>query len=69
MYVFDSGTFYVLFVLVLGSIAERWALKTDYMISEKVRVHSHASVVCIQLPATTCGVMCPVTHSPQLAAG
>ncbi|XP_067940048.1 solute carrier family 12 member 8-like [Watersipora subatra] len=31
-----SGTFYVLFVLVLGSIAERWTLKSDYMIAEKV---------------------------------
>ena len=33
-----SGTFYVLFVLVLGSVTERWALQSDYMIAEKVGI-------------------------------
>ncbi|KAF6035823.1 SLC12A8 [Bugula neritina] len=31
-----SGTFYVIFVFVLGAIVERWALLSDFMISEKV---------------------------------
>lgn len=37
---FCSGSFYVIFVLILGSMVERWALKSDYMVSEKV---SHCS--------------------------
>lgn len=36
-YIFFSGTFYVIFVFVLGAIVERWALLSDFMISEKVR--------------------------------